>query len=70
MDRLDNGLLAVFLPSAPSATSGSICFMEAERVQRVDMKVTDAIACIAQLGSSAGELFAGRWPCAVDNSSP
>jgi uncharacterized membrane protein len=70
MDRLDNGLLLRFLPSAPSATSGSICFMEAERVQRIDMKVTDAIACIMQLGSSAGEFFSGRWPLAPDKLSP
>lgn len=59
MDRLDNGLLAVFLPSAPTPTSGTIYFMDAARVQRLDIKLTEAMQCIMQLGSGAGELLRG-----------
>lgn len=59
MQRLDNGLFAVFLPSAPAASSGSVFFVEPERVQFIDMTVTEAVECLMEPGATSDRLLRG-----------
>ena len=59
VEKLDNGLLAVFVPSAPTPAAGSIYYLTEDRVKRLDVSVASAIQCIMRLGVGSKELFQG-----------
>jgi uncharacterized membrane protein len=55
-----DGLLTVFVPSAPTPTAGSIYFLTERQVKRLDVSVSAAVKCIRQLGVGSRELLRGR----------
>ncbi len=57
VDKLDNGLLAVFVPSVPTPAAGSIYYLTEDRVKRLDVSVASAIQCIMRLGVGSRELL-------------
>ena len=59
VERLDNGLLAVFVPSVPTPAAGSIYYLTEDRVKRLDVSVASAIQCIMRLGVGSRELLQG-----------
>ena len=59
VEKLDNGLLAVFVPSAPTPAAGSIYYLTEDRVKRLDVPVSSAISCIMRLGVGSKELLQG-----------
>lgn len=65
MEEEADGLLTVFVPSAPTPTAGSLYFLTEQQVKRLDVPMQTAIKCIMQLGVGARELLAsssGRPP--------
>ncbi len=59
VEKLDSGLLAVFVPSAPTPAVGSIYYLTEDRVKRLDVPVASAIQCIMRLGVGSKELLEG-----------
>lgn len=59
VEKLDNGLLAVFVPSVPTPAAGSIYYLTEDRVKRLDVSVASAIQCIMRLGVGSNELLKG-----------
>jgi len=57
VEKLENGLLAVFVPSAPTPAVGSIYYLTEDRVKRLDVSVSSAIQCIMRLGVGSRELL-------------
>jgi uncharacterized membrane protein len=50
MERDPNGMLTVFVPSAPTPAARSVYFLRQDQIQRLDMPVGAAVRCIMQLG--------------------
>jgi Uncharacterized conserved protein len=59
VEKLDNGLLAVFVPSVPTPAAGSIYYLTEDRVRRLDVSVASAVSCIMRLGVGSRELLQG-----------
>jgi uncharacterized membrane protein len=59
VEKLDSGLLAVFVPSVPTPAVGSIYYLTEDRVRRLDVPVSSAISCIMRLGVGSKELLQG-----------
>jgi uncharacterized membrane protein len=57
VEELPNGMLAVFVPSAPTPTAGNVYMMTEQQVRRLDVPVAAATKCIMQLGVGAGKLL-------------
>jgi uncharacterized membrane protein len=51
VERLDGGHVVVFIPDAPSPWSGSIFIMTEDRVRPIQLPLTTAMKCIANLGA-------------------
>jgi uncharacterized membrane protein len=60
MEEAKQGLLTVFVPSAPTPTAGSLYFLKEEQVRRLDIPVGDAVKCIMQLGVGSADLLKPR----------
>ncbi|MBK9332659.1 MAG: hypothetical protein IPM96_09745 [Ignavibacteria bacterium] len=54
------GMLTVFVPSAPTPTSGNIYFMTEQQVKRLDIEPKEVFKCITQLGIGADKLLEGK----------
>lgn len=50
MEAEHDGLLTVFVPSAPTPTAGSVYFLRPDQVRPVNVSVAAAVQCIMQLG--------------------
>lgn len=59
VEKLDNGLLTVFVPSAPTPAVGSIYYLTEERVKRLEVSVASAVQCIIRLGVGSKQLLQG-----------
>jgi uncharacterized membrane protein len=59
IERLPQGFCTVFLPDAPTPTSGSVRIVEAARVRLLDAPMLSLLSCLTRSGAGAGEL-AGR----------
>jgi uncharacterized membrane protein len=57
IERHDDALVTVFVPSAPTPAVGSIYFMTPDRVVPIDMPVMPAASCVMRLGVGSGELL-------------
>lgn len=57
VEQLDNGLLVVFVPSAPTPAAGSVYYLTEARVKRLDVPLSTAMQCIVRLGSGSKELL-------------
>jgi uncharacterized membrane protein len=60
VERLDDGLLTVFVPQAPTPMSGSVYYLTADRVRVLDIPVARALLCVKHMGLGSKELLAGR----------
>lgn len=65
VERLDAGYLAVYVPGAPSTTSGSVYFMTEDRVRPLDVPSQMAIRCVHQFGEGSAALLAGKLEMAA-----
>jgi len=68
MEEGADGLLTVFVPSAPTPTAGSLYFLRADQIRRLDIPVRDAVKCIMQLGVGSGQLLRGPRGPALQSS--
>ncbi len=59
VEKLDNGLLVVFVPSAPTPFAGSVYYLSEDRVKRLDAPVLTAMKIITRLGVGSKELLQG-----------
>jgi len=53
VERLDNGHVAVYVPGAPSTSSGSVYFMTEDRIKPLGIPVSTAFKCVRRLGAGA-----------------
>jgi uncharacterized membrane protein len=58
VEELNDGRLAVFVPSVPTPLAGAIYILTAARVHPVDVPFTKAIKIITRWGSGSSELVA------------
>ena len=58
MERHDNGLYTVFVPSAPTPAAGSIYYLPEDRIKILDVPVSSAVACVTRLGLGSRDLLA------------
>lgn len=65
MERHDNGLYTVFVPSAPTPAAGAIYYLPEDRIQILDVPVSSAVACVTRLGLGSRELLA-RAPLMIE----
>jgi uncharacterized membrane protein len=61
LDRLDNGLVAVYIPSAPNPHSGGVYFMTRDRVMPANVATPAVMKCLKRLGAGANALL-GQLP--------
>lgn len=57
IDELDNGLIVVFVPDAPSPRSGSIFYLTPERVIVTNVQLAEAIKCLKSLGGGSKKIL-------------
>lgn len=62
VERHDNGLSTVFVPSAPTPAAGAVYYLPNERLKLLDVPVAEAIACVMRLGVGSRELLARAAP--------
>lgn len=62
MERHDNGLYTVFVPSAPTPAAGSIYYLPEDRIKILDVPVSSAVACVTRLGLGSRDLLAHTFP--------
>jgi uncharacterized membrane protein len=60
VERLENDLVAVFVPDSPHPQSGSIFIMTRDRIKRVDLPVTSVLKCLKGYGKGANALVGSR----------
>jgi len=60
IERTPKGKVAVYLPGAPNPWSGAVVFVEANRVEKLNMSVPEAIHNIEQLGHSSSKYSEGK----------
>lgn len=60
LEEHDDGLLTVFVPQAPTPMSGSVYYLSADRVKRLDVPVSRALLCIKRLGLGSKQLLKGQ----------
>jgi len=70
VEEHSNGLLTVFVPSAPTPTAGSIYYLTEQQVKRIAVPVSAAVKCIMQLGVGSKELLEGKMTTDVARKSP
>jgi uncharacterized membrane protein len=57
VERHANGLLTVFVPSAPTPAAGAVYYLTADRIKILNVPVSAAVACIVRLGVGSRELL-------------
>ncbi|MCE9625920.1 MAG: DUF502 domain-containing protein [Deltaproteobacteria bacterium] len=62
LEHNPDGLLTVFVPSAPTPTSGSVYFLKPEKVRKIDISVTAAVKCLMQLGVGSQKFLSSPVP--------
>ena len=58
MERLPDGRSAVFIPSVPTATSGGLMIVPADRIKVLDAPMKKAFSCFSHWGTGTAELLA------------
>ena len=56
VERLNGGLVVVYLPGAPNPWSGTVAYFKEERIRPLDITVASAIKSIQKLGHGSGAL--------------
>jgi uncharacterized membrane protein len=62
VERWPEGFFTVYLPSAPTPTSGSVMIVEADRVQPLAVSTLAFLGCLTRSGAGARGLLAGQIP--------
>jgi uncharacterized membrane protein len=62
MEEQDNGVLVVFVPSAPALTVGSVHVVERDRVTFLETSPVELANCISQWGVGADKALGGARP--------
>lgn len=62
MEERDDGVLTVFVPSAPALTVGSIHVVERDRVTFLDTGAVEVVNCVSQWGVGSGKALGGFRP--------
>ena len=66
IEELENGLVTVFVPGAPSPQSGSIYFMTADRIMISGIPITSMMKCLEKFGGGSNTLMSSisveGWP--------
>jgi uncharacterized membrane protein len=62
VERLEGGLVAVYLPGAPDPWSGSLVYMTEDRIRALDVDLTTAAKAIRRLGHGSGQIIPPRAP--------
>jgi len=57
VERLDNGLVAVYLPGSPDTWSGVVAYMTEDRVEKLDTDFATASKTLRTLGRGSNLLF-------------
>ncbi len=70
LEELENGLLVVFVPSAPTPAAGSVYYLTEDRVKRLDVPVSTAMKVIMRLGLGSGELLQSNPNLVSDIEAP
>jgi uncharacterized membrane protein len=60
IERIEGGKVAVFLPGAPDAWSGSICVMDEDRLTPLDLTIPFVARMAKRLGKGANEAVRDR----------
>jgi uncharacterized membrane protein len=60
IERIEGGHVAVFVPGAPSPSSGSIYFMTEDRIKPLGLPLTQALKSIKRLGVGSNALLRGK----------
>lgn len=60
IERTDEGLVTVYLPSAPDPWLGTVVLLNADRVDQAEIEFGDTVAIFEQLGRGSAALFAGK----------
>jgi uncharacterized membrane protein len=55
VDRVEKGIVAIYLPGSPNPWSGSLIYMREDRVDRLDMHVSDVIKITRKLGAGSSQ---------------
>jgi len=59
LEAVGNDWVAVFLPQAPTPTSGNVMYLPADRIKPLDIPMTRAIAVIKAIGVGSADLLRG-----------
>jgi uncharacterized membrane protein len=66
VEELENGLVAVFVPDAPSPHSGSVYFMAPDRVVPAGIPISSMLKCLKSFGAGSNTVLRGvseeMWP--------
>ena len=60
VEEMKDGMLVVFVPGAPSISSGNVYIMDPSNVKRLDITKRDALKCIMQYGIGTKERLEGK----------
>ena len=58
VEELTPGQATVFIPAAPALTFGAVHIVPAERVEKLDAKLTQVVDCISKIGCGSSRLLA------------
>jgi uncharacterized membrane protein len=61
MERHDNGLYTVFVPSAPAPAARAIYYLPEDRIRILDVPVSSAAGCVTRLGLGSRDLLAREF---------
>lgn len=60
-DRLPNGYITVFVPTAPNPTNGYVFHLKEEHVKPIDVKSEEAIKSIISMGSGSKKILTKKY---------
>jgi len=58
VERLDNGLVVVYLPGAPNPWSGNVVYMTEDRIEKLNLKFSEVAKVMKRIGIGSGEAIA------------
>ena len=59
IEELPGGWVVVFLPAAPTPTSGNVVYVRRDRVRALDVSMADAIKLVKSIGVGSAEVLRG-----------
>ncbi len=70
VEELDDGDYAVFMPSAPTPTVGSVCQVSRDRLTRIDASAGQVADCLMRWGMGSKEIFSAGTLSAEAEAEP